>query len=253
MAREWITGRNPVYEVLRARRRQPFRLWVASGAQEKGRLAEIVRLVEARQIPVEKVPRSRLDALSANHQGVALETSGYPYSGLADILELARERDEDPWILILDTVQNPQNLGTLLRTGEAAGIHGAILPLRHAAGVTPAVVSASAGASEHLLVAQANLAQAIAQLKEAGVWVVGLESGADALPAEKIRLDGPLAIVVGSEGEGMRQLVRQSCDWLLRLPMHGKIESLNAAAAGSIVLYLVEARRSAKQLTQTPK
>jgi 23S rRNA (guanosine2251-2'-O)-methyltransferase len=140
-------------------------------------------------------------------------------------------------------IQNPQNLGTLLRTAEIVGIHGIIMPLRRAAGITPAVVHASVGATEHLLVAQANLAQAIDTLKEAGAWVIGLEGGEEAQPANKVRLDGPLALVVGNEGEGMRLLVRQSCDVLMRLPMRGQIESLNAAVAGSVALYLaLEAR-----------
>jgi 23S rRNA (guanosine2251-2'-O)-methyltransferase len=122
-------------------------------------------------------------------------------------------------------------------------VHGVLLPLRHTVAVTPAVVNASSGASEHLLVAQANLAQAIAALKSAGLWVIGLESGSEALHPEKVRLDGPLALVVGNEGEGMRPLVRKSCDQLLCLPMRGRIESLNAAVAGSIALYLAwEAR-----------
>lgn len=236
--KEWLTGRNPVYEALQARRRQPFRLWVAQGAEEKGRLAEILGLAAARKLPMEHVPRARLDPLAANHQGVALEAGGYPYCDLADILERAVERQESPLVLILDTLQDPQNLGTLLRTAEAVGVHGVLLPYRRTATVTPAVVHASSGASEHLLIAQTNLAQAIVALKKEGLWIIGLESGAEANPPAEVQLDGPLALVVGSEGEGMRALVRNSCDFLLRLPMRGQIDSLNAAVAGSIALYL---------------
>ena len=177
--REWITGRNPVYEVLRARRRQPFQLRLAPGIQEKGRIEEIKRLCRERKIPVETVPRSSLDAFGEGHQGVAIETSGYPYSSLADILTLAGRLEEPAWILILDLIQDPQNLGTLLRTAEIVGVHGILLPLRQTATVTPAVVNASSGASEHLFIAQANLSQAISQLKEKGLWIVGLE-GVDA-------------------------------------------------------------------------
>ena len=242
--KEWITGRNPVYEVLRARRRQAFRLLVAEGAQEKGRLAEILSQARARKVPVEQVPRQRIDSLGENPQGVALEASGYSFCEVDDILALAAERGEAPFILILDSLQNPQNFGTLLRTAEATGVHGVVLPLRHTAGVTPAVVSASAGATEHLRIAQANLAQVIRELKAAGAWVVGLEGSPEAQPPEKVRLDGPLVLVVGSEGEGMRPLVRQSCDYLVALPMQGKIESLNAAVAGSVVLYLALIARS---------
>ena len=236
--KEWISGRNPVYETLRAQRRQVFRLWIAEGAQEKGRLEEILSLAATRKLPVDKVSRQKLDALGENPQGVALEASAYPYAGLEDILARAEELNEPLFILLLDTIQNPQNLGALLRTAEAAGVHGAILPLRHAAAITPAVVSASAGASEHMLVAQANLAQAIRILKDAGAWVVGLEGSPQALPPEQVRLDGPLALVVGSEGEGMRLLVRSSCDLLMGLPMRGKVDSLNASVAGSIAIYL---------------
>ncbi len=238
MPREWITGRNPVYEVLQARRRQPYELKIAQGIQEKGRVEEITRLCHERKIPVETVQRSRLDAYGEAHQGIALEASGYPYSSLEDILALANRKKEPAWILILDIIQDPQNLGTLLRTAEIVGVHGVLLPLRQTATVTPAVVSASSGASEHLLIAQENLAQAITHLKGKNLWVVGLEGAITSQLPNEIRLDGPLALVVGNEGQGMRSLVRDSCDFLLRLPMRGKIESLNAAVAGSIALYL---------------
>ena len=246
IAREWIVGRNPVYEVLRAKRRHLFRLWVARGSEEKGRLADVVRLGRERKAELEYVPRQQLDGIDETHQGVALEASSYPYSTLQDIRALAKERQEAIFVLILDVIQNPQNLGVLMRTAEAVGVHGVLLPLARAAGVTPAVVNASAGACEHLLVAQANLSQAITALKEDGAWVIGLEGSPDATPIEKARLDGPLALVVGSEGEGMRALTRRSCDLLVRLEMTGKIESLNAAVAGSIALYLAkQARKSA--------
>lgn len=236
--KEWLYGRNPVYESLRAGRRRAFRLLVAEGAQEKGRLEEILRICSIQRIPVERVPRPRLEAIHSGNQGVALETSGYPYADLADILDLAQARTEPPLILVLDTLQDPQNLGTLLRSAEAVGAHGALLPFRRTALVTPAVVSASSGACEHLLIAQTNLAQAIDRLKEAGVWIVGLEASAAAQPVDEVDLSGPLALVVGGEGEGLRPLVRRSCDFLLRLPMRGRVESLNAAVAGSIALYL---------------
>ena len=194
--REWVVGRNPVYEVLQARRRQVFRLVVAEGSQEKGRFLEIVQICADRKVPIERSPRHRLDSLGINHQGVALECSGYPYGTLPDILDQAALHKEPPFLLILDTMQDPQNLGTLLRTAEIIGIHGVLLPLRHTATVTPAVVSASSGASEHLLIAQANLAQSIAVLKQAGLWIIGLEARSGELTPEEIRLDGPLALVV---------------------------------------------------------
>ena len=238
LMKEFIYGRNPVYETLRAKRRDVFRLQVAEGVQDKGRLTEILDLAAKRKIPVERVPRLRLDKLSESHQGVALEASTYPYVALEDILDNAKTRNELLFVLILDTLQNPQNLGTIIRTAEAVGVHGVLIPTHRAAEITPAVVSASAGASEHMLVAQANLAQAIVELKEANVWVVGLDESPESKEPSEVRLDGALAVVVGSEGEGIRPLVRQSCDFLLRLPMQGKIESLNAAVAGSVALYL---------------
>lgn len=247
--REWVTGRNPVYEVLRANRRDVFRLLVAEGAQEKGRLVDITLLARQKKVPVERVPRSQLDRLSQVHQGVVLETGQYPYANLQDILDLASSRQEAPFLLILDTLQDPQNLGTLLRTGEAVGIHGVLLPLRHAATVTPAVVNASSGASEHLLIAQVNLAQGIEALKEAGVWIVGLEGVPHAEYPDRVHLDGALALVVGNEAEGMRRLVRESCDVLLQLPMKGKVASLNAAVAGSVALYLAWQARGFSPVT----
>jgi 23S rRNA (guanosine2251-2'-O)-methyltransferase len=236
--KEFIYGRNPVYETLRAKRRDVFRLQIAEGVQDKGRLTEILDLAANRKIPVERVARTRLDKLSESHQGVALEASAYPYVELEDILENAKTRSEPLFVLILDTLQNPQNLGTIIRTAEAVGVHGVLIPTHRAAEITPAVVSASAGASEHMLVAQANLAQAIVKLKEANAWVVGLDESPESKYPSEVRLDGALAVVVGSEGEGIRPLVRQSCDFLLRLPMQGQIESLNAAVAGSVALYL---------------
>lgn len=249
--KEWITGRNPVYEVLRSGRRQVFKLMVAGAAEEKGRIADIIQLAGQRRIKVDKVQRQQLDAVippearsTESHQGVAIQVSGYQYADLQDVLERADERQEPLLILMLDMIQNPQNLGTLLRTAEALGVHGVIMPLARAAGITPAVVHASVGASEHLLVVQANLAQVIDELQKKDVWVVGLEGGESAQPVAQVRLDGPLALVVGNEGEGIRPLVAKRCDVLLRLPMHGKIESFNAAVAGSIALYLARQTRA---------
>ena len=236
--REWITGRNPVYEVLRAQRRHVFQLMISRNAREKGRLAEIIKLCSTQNIQVTRVTPEELNAPSSNHQGVALETSGYPYQTLHDIFDRALALGEDPLILLLDTLQDPQNLGTLLRSAEIVGVHGVVLPFKRTATITPAVVSASSGASEHLLIAQANLSQSITLLKEKGVWVVGLDGSPESSAPSQIRLNGPLAFVVGSEGRGMRPLVLKSCDYLMKLPMRGRIESLNAAVAGSIALYL---------------
>lgn len=236
--KQWIYSRNAVYESLRAGRRQPFTLEIAQGVQEKGRLIDILQLANKRKVSVKRVPRGRLERLKANHQGVSMEVSGYPYAELTDIFELAEARKEPLFVLLLDTLNDPQNFGTLLRTAEVVGVHGVVIPLAHTVEVTPAVVNASSGACEHLLVAQANLHQAITALKDSGVWIIGLESNKQAQSPDEMRLDGALGLVVGSEGEGMRPLTVKSCDLLMKLPMKGQIESLNAAVAGSVALYL---------------
>ena len=245
--KELIYSRNAVYETLRAGRRQVFSIEIAEGAQEKGRLAEILKLAQERKIKISRAPREKLDRIHENHQGVAAEVSGYSYVSVADILDLAEKSGEPPFVLILDTLNDPQNFGALLRTAEAVGVHGIILPLARTVEVTPAVVNASSGASEHLLIARSNLSQAIDALKIAGAWIIGLESGGQAQGPEKTRLDGAIGLVVGSEGAGLHDLTRRKCDILMKLPMRGKIESLNAATAGSIALYLAYRARSAER------
>jgi 23S rRNA (guanosine2251-2'-O)-methyltransferase len=244
--KEFIYSRNAVYETLRARRRDVFKIQIAEGAQEKGRLADILKMAKERRIPVEKVQRARLDKFHQNHHGVVADVSGYSYSDIVEILELANQKNEPPFVLLLDSLNDPQNFGTLLRTAEAVGVHGVIIPLAHTVEVTPAAVNASSGATEHLLIARSNLAQAIDVLKEAEIWIVGLDqAGTDASrEAGSRHLKGALGLVVGAEGEGIRQLVRSKCDIVLKLPMRGKIESLNAAVAGSVALYLAYLARN---------
>lgn len=240
---EIIYGRNPVYETLRANRREIHGLVISQSLQASNRIDEILQISRSRNIPAKHVPRASLDKMADGHQGVILQTGRYSYSSVDEILENAASLNQPPFVLLLDTLQDPQNLGTLLRTAEAVGIHGVILPSKRSASVTPAVVNASSGASEHLLIAQANLAQSITWLKKEGVWVIGLEGKSGALLPEQVQLSGPLALVVGNEASGMRQLVRKSCDQLLQLPRVGKIDSLNAAVAGSIALYLAMFKR----------
>jgi 23S rRNA (guanosine2251-2'-O)-methyltransferase len=242
--KEFIYGRNPVYETLRAKRRQFFQLLVSETAQEKGRLAEIIQMAQSQRVKILRAPRKRMDKIASNNQGIALEVSGYPYHNVIDILDKADSRGEKPFVLLLDTLQDPQNFGTLLRTAESVGAHGVIIPLARTAQVSAAVVNASSGASEHLLIVQSNLAQAIGRLKDAGAWIIGLEGSEQAQSPGEIRLDGAMGIVVGSEGRGMRPLVRKNCDLLMKLPMQGEIESLNAAVAGSVALYLAYLARN---------
>jgi 23S rRNA (guanosine2251-2'-O)-methyltransferase len=235
-----LYGRNAVREALRAQRRAFQRLLVSSGAQEAGTLGEVVKLAEKVGVPIERVDRHDLDRRlrEANHQGVALECGEYPYVEQEECLALADERGEPALLLMLDHLQDPQNVGTLLRTAEVVGAHGVIIPGRRAAEVTPAVVNASSGATEHLRIAVVgNLAQAIAEAQKAGVWVVGVEDDERAQDYDRVDLDLPLALVVGAEGPGLARLTRERCDFLIKLPMAGQIASLNAAVAGSIVLY----------------
>jgi 23S rRNA (guanosine2251-2'-O)-methyltransferase len=230
--REILCGRQPVRETLRAGRRHVFKLLVATGVNQAGIVGEILSLAEQARVPVQAVDRRELDKLGGevNHQGLAAEVSGYPYVDLGTLLDAAKQAGEPPFLLLLDHVQDPQNLGSLLRTTEAAGVHGVVVPRRRAAGVTPATVRASAGAAEHMLVAEvANLVQAMKLLKADGVWLAGL--------------NGPLGLVVGSEGEGLSRLVRETCDFLIRLPMHGQVESLNAGVAGAIAIYEIRRQR----------
>jgi 23S rRNA (guanosine2251-2'-O)-methyltransferase len=237
--REIIYGRNAVYETLRAHRREFFGLQVLDSVRPAPRVNEILQLAASQRVRVSRVPRLKLSDSAVNHQGFALEAAAYPYVDSADILDRARHANEAPFILILDTLQDPQNFGALLRTAEVAGVHGVIIPLARTVEVTPAVVNASAGATEHLYVALSNLSQAIDGLKDTNAWIVGLDQQGQPLGPDTDRhLRGPLGLVVGSEGEGLRELTRRKCDILVRLPMRGNIASLNAAVAGSIALYL---------------
>lgn len=234
--KEYIYSRNAVYEAIVAKRRQIFSIEIAESAQEKGKLAEILNLTKERKIKVNRVPKTKLDKIHQNNQGIVAEVSGYLYSDVAEILD--RAKNELPFVLILDSLQDPQNFGTLIRTAEAVGVHGIIIPLARTVEVTPAVVNASSGASEHMLIAKSNLSQAIDALKENEVWIVGLDQSGIKIEPNSRHVRGALGLVVGSEAEGLHELTRKKCDFILKLPMRGQIESLNAAVAGSVALYL---------------
>ena len=244
---EILYGRNAVREALRAKRRSLKRLIISSGAQENTVLAEITKLAESAGVAVDKVERQTLDKQlrDANHQGVALECGPYPYVEIEDCLKLAETRGELAFLLMLDHLQDPQNIGTLLRTAEAVGVHGVIMPGRRAAEITPAVVNASAGATEHLHVAiVTNLSQTIDQIQKEGVWVVGADEDERSQMYDKVDMDMPIALVIGAEGTGLARLTRERCDFIVKLPMTGQIVSLNAAVAGSILLYSAWRARS---------
>jgi len=232
---EVLYGKNPVLEALRAGR-QARKLVVATGVREEVRLREIVDTAAARGIPVEETTRRRLDdiAHTEHHQGVAGYFHSRPPLSLDALLHDAR----DPGlVLVLDGIQDPQNLGALARTADAAGADGLVLPHDRAAAVTPAAAKAAAGATEHLRVATVtNLAAALARMGDAGYWRVGLAAEADTR-YDAIDYRSPVALVVGAEGPGLRQLTRRRCDVLVAVPMLGRVASLNAAAAGAVLLF----------------
>jgi len=243
---EYIWGRNPVLETLHSAR-YVKRILLSEGQREAPALAAILQEAERRRIPIETVPRGRLDQLShgAVHQGCLAVVEARKYVDLEQILAYAERKNEAPFLLVLDAIQDVNNLGSLLRTAEAVGVHGVILPEHRAAEVTGTVIKSSAGASEHLLITQeTNLTRTIEFLKKQNIWVIGL-AGEAKMEYDQANLTGALALVVGNEGKGISRLVREHCDLLIKLPMRGHVNSLNAAVAGSIALY--EALRQREQ------
>ena len=227
-------------EALRAGR-PVSRVLISRTAHGTGPLREILDTARRRGVRVQTVDPRRLDALAEGlpHQGVAATTAVQTLVTLDDVLEVARRRGEPPFLIVLDGVEDPHNLGAVIRTAEAAGAHGVVIPRRRAVGLTPAVARASAGATAHLAVAGVgNLAAVLEELKRAGVWVVG----ADPEAAERYdggALEPPVALVVGAEGRGLHRLVRERCDRLVRIPLRGQVRSLNVSVAAALLLYEV--------------
>lgn len=237
---DFIYGRWPALECLRAGRRKIHKLLVAEGVQEKGVITDILQMAESRNIEIHRVPRRVMDDLSkdGNHQGIILRTDDYPYIDLDDLLEIPVQRGEKPFFLALDLLKDPQNVGVLLRVADSVGVHGVIFQARRSVAVTPSVVAASSGAVEHLALAQVNnLVNALKRLKENDIWIVGLDIGPNIPPLDQVDLNRSLTLVLGSEGEGIRRLVRDTCDILATLPMRGAVQSLNVATVGSHALY----------------
>ena len=232
MKQEIIYGLRPVVEALRSKRREVREVLDSVGD------GEISSEAAVRGIPVKRLPRDRVEELARGgvHQGVVARVGPYPYSGLEEILAAP-----DPLVVVLDRVTDPRNLGAVLRAADGAGVSGVVVPKDRAAGVTPAAVKASAGASEHVPVArETNLRRALEKMKEAGIWVYGAEGGA-ASAYTKLDLSGSIAFVLGSEGRGLRRLVREGCDGAVSIPMLGAVSSLNVSAAAAVLLF--EARR----------
>src|SRR5690554_4579069 len=238
-----IEGRNPVKEALRSGR--TIEKILVSKGELSGSIREIIGIAKEQRLIVQYVERSKLDEMSISHahQGVIAIASAHTYVEVVDILNRAKQKGEDGFIIILDEITDPHNLGSILRTSDACGVHGVIIPKRRAVGLTPVVAKSSAGAIEYIPVAKVtNIAQTIDHLKEEGYWIAGADmEGKDYY--YQADLKGPIAIVIGSEGKGLGRLIREKCDFLLKIPMKGEVSSLNAAVAGAILLYEVRRQR----------
>ena len=237
-----ICGRNPVLEAVRSGR-EIDRLLVAHGVSG-GSVAAIIAKCSARGILIKEVSPQKLDYYcgGANHQGVAVMFASQEYSTVEDILQIANERNEMPFIIICDEIEDPHNLGAIIRTAEACGVHGIIIPKRRSASLNATVAKTAAGALEYLKVARVtNISNTIDELKEKGVWVFG--ANMDGQDYTLLDYDTPCAIVIGNEGKGIGTLVAKKCDGIISLPMHGKINSLNASVAAGVLMYEVARKR----------
>lgn len=242
---DWIYGRRPVLEVVRADKRHLYEAVLPQEGRDSPEVAELRGLLLKRGVPFREMGRDALDELceGGNHQGVALRTGGFPYISFEQVIHDVKE-GERSLVLILDHIEDPQNVGSLLRTADAAGVTAVVLPEDRASGVTPGVVRASAGAAEHMRVAKVvNLVRAMKELQACGAWITGLDFGPDAKIYTSVDFTGRVGLVIGSEGKGLSRLVRESCDFIACLPMKGRVESLNAGVAGAIALYEIVRQR----------
>ncbi|AUS07611.1 23S rRNA (guanosine(2251)-2'-O)-methyltransferase RlmB [Laceyella sacchari] len=241
---DWILGRHAVLEALRSGR-EVEKILLADGIQ-KGNIQEILKKSKNEGIPTQFVPRARLDQLAegGNHQGVMAQVAAYRYASLEDLFRRAEERKEMPFFILLDGLEDPHNLGSVLRTADAVGAHGVIIPKRRAVGLTSVVAKTSAGAIEYVPVAKVtNLNRVADELKDRGLWLVGSDGSAKA-EYTQIDYQMPLALIIGSEGQGMSSLLKKKCDFLVKLPMLGKVTSLNASVAAGVLMYEVLRGRS---------
>jgi 23S rRNA (guanosine2251-2'-O)-methyltransferase len=237
--REVVCGRQPVRELLIASRRKIYSLYLAAQDSRDRSMDEIRALAVRTGVRVTSCDQRAVDRLAgtAHHQGVAVEVSPYPAMDMPDLLAMLRNR-VNPVVLLLDHIQDPQNLGALLRTAESAAVDAVVIPRRRAAAVTPAAVRASSGAAEHVKTAAvANIGEVIRRLKDAGFRIAGLDMSPESVLYHEADLSGPLGLVIGAEGQGLQRLVRESCDFLVRIPQLGRVGSMNAAAAGAVVVF----------------
>jgi 23S rRNA (guanosine2251-2'-O)-methyltransferase len=241
---EQIEGRNPVLEALRAG--HPLIKIYLLKNEGSGPVRTIIDAARHKGVPISYLDSPALNkmAVTRNHQGVIAIAAEWKYAALDSILQRAAAKDEPPFLVILDGVEDPQNLGSIIRTAEAAGVHGLVIPERRAVGLTPAVSRASAGAVEHLPVARVtNLTRTIQELKKAGLWFTGIEMDGKTELYEA-DLKGPIGLVLGGEGRGISRLVAESCDQIVRLPMWGRVNSLNVSVASGIACYEVRRIRN---------
>ena len=238
-----IIGRNPVAEAIKSGR-EIDKIMVKKGEIE-GSLRPIIKKARDMGIPVIEADKNKLSELAegGNHQGVIAIVAAHDYASVDDIFKKAEEKGEPPFIVILDKITDPHNLGSIIRTANCAGVHGIIIPKRGSVGLNEVVAKTSAGAIEYVPVAKVtNIAQTIDALKEKGVWVAGAEAGGDTM--YKTDLSGSMALVIGSEGEGISRLVKEKCDFLVEIPMFGDVNSLNASVAAAVLMYEVVRRRN---------
>lgn len=241
VAGEMIAGKNPVLEALRAGR-EINKLWIAEGVKKTG-VQELMDLAKEQGVLVQFVPKQKIDKLADNHQGIVASVAAYDYAELDDLFAAAKAKNEDPFFLILDELEDPHNLGSIMRTADAIGAHGIIIPKRRAVGLTAVVAKASTGAIEHVPVVRVtNLAQTVDELKDRGVWIAGTDAKGSQ-DYRKMDATLPLALIIGSEGKGMSRLLKDKCDFLYHLPMVGHVTSLNASVAAALLMYEVYRKR----------
>lgn len=241
MSEEWIVGKNAVLETLKSGRaiNKVFVLETMKHAAQ----SQIFQAAKQANVHVQKVPKNKLDQIGANHQGVAASIAAYEYMDIEDLLKIPEKKGESPFFLLLDELEDPHNLGSIMRTADAVGVHGLIIPKRRSVQLTQTVAKASTGAIEHVPVARVtNMAQTIERIKELNIWVIGTDASATE-DYREVSYDMPLALVIGSEGKGISRLVAKKCDWLIRLPMSGHVTSLNASVSAGILMYEVYRKR----------
>lgn len=243
---DYLFGKNPVIEALRSGQ-TVHKVWVAEDAK-KGQMNQVLGLCKTHKVQVLTVPKKRLDQMADGHahQGVIAQAAAYEYAEMEDLFTRAKEKGEHPFFLVLDELEDPHNLGSILRTADASGVHGVIIPKRRAVGLTSTVAKTSAGAISHVPVARVtNLARTMDDLKKQGLWFIGTDASAKT-DYRDMETDLPLALVIGSEGKGLSRLVKEKCDFLVAIPLRGQVTSLNASVAASLLMYEVMRKQQAK-------